>query len=52
MIIAKCPPGCYKAGAQGVFGMSIHNEESSICKSAVIDNASPLSGGVIGVGVV
>jgi hypothetical protein len=35
-----------------VFGLSIHNEESSICKSAVVDGASPLSGGIIGIGIV
>ena len=52
MIIGKCPPGCYKVGSVSVFGLSIHNEESSICKSAVVDNASPLSGGVIGIGIV
>jgi hypothetical protein len=52
MVIAKCPPGCYKVGSQGVFGLSIHNEESSICKSAVVDGASPLSGGIIGIGIV
>lgn len=52
LIIAKCPAGCYKSGTVGVIGLSIHNEESSVCKSAIVDNASPFSGGVIGVGIV
>lgn len=52
MIMAICPPGCHKTGESLVFGQGIHPQESSICKSAIIDNAMPLIGGVIGVGVV
>lgn len=52
MILAICPPGCYKTGESLVFGQGIHPQESSICKSAIVDNAMPLIGGVIGVGVV
>ena len=52
MIIAICPAGCYKSGTVGVVGMSIHNEDSSVCKSAIVDGAVPFNGGVIGVGIV
>ncbi len=34
-----------------VFGYNIHPEESSICKAAIIDNAMPLIGGVVGIGI-
>jgi len=30
--------------------MGIHPEESSICKSAIIDNSMTLMGGIVGVG--
>ena len=49
--LALCPPGCYKIGESSVFGQGIHPEESSICKSAIVDGAMPLIGGVIGIGV-
>ena len=28
----------------------MHPEDSSICKSAIVDNSMPLSGGIIGLG--
>lgn len=52
MIIARCPAGCYKSGTVDVVGMSIHNEDSSVCKSAIVDGAVPFNGGIIGVGIV
>lgn len=48
--IVKCPTNCDK-GNTNVFGYNIHPEESSICKAAIIDNAMPLIGGVVGVGI-
>ena len=50
-ILALCPPGCHKIGDTMVYGLGLHPEESSICKSAIVDGAMPLIGGVIGVGV-
>lgn len=51
-VLAICPPGCFKSGETSVFGLGIHPQESSICKSAIVDGAMPLIGGVIGIGIV
>lgn len=50
-ILALCPSGCHKIGVTSVYGLGIHSEESSICKSAIVDGAMPMIGGVIGIGV-
>jgi hypothetical protein len=34
-----------------VFGRGIHPEESSICKSAIVDSSMPILGGVVGVAI-
>jgi len=49
--IVRCPANCEKSGNVNVYGQYIHPEESGICKSALVDNAIPLSGGVIGIGI-
>lgn len=49
--IAICPHDCWKQGATSVFGLGIHPEEASICRSAIVDRSMPLTGGVIGIGV-
>lgn len=42
--IAICPSDCFKIGESKIFGLGIHPEESSICKSAIIDRSMPLLG--------
>jgi len=49
--IVKCPNFCGESGMINAFGRYIHPEESGICKSAIVDNAMPLTGGVVGVGI-
>jgi len=49
--IVKCPNGCADGGKINAFGQWIHPEESGICKAAIVDNAMPPSGGVVGVGI-
>jgi len=34
-----------------VFGEGVHPEETSICRSAILDRAVPFSGGLLGMGV-
>ena len=49
--IAVCPKDCWKPGSSPIFGVGVHPEESSICRSAIVDHSMPFFGGVIGVGV-
>lgn len=49
--IVICPKDCWKAGSTQIFGTAIHPEESSICRSALIDNSMPFTGGLVGVGI-
>jgi LCCL domain len=49
--IVICPKDCWKAGSTQVFGLAIHPEEASICRSALVDNSMPLTGGIVGVGI-
>ena len=49
--IVICPKDCWKAGSTQIFGAAIHPEESSICRSALVDQSMPLTGGMVGVGV-
>jgi hypothetical protein len=52
LVIARCPGKCNDdAWVKKVYGVGIHPGESSICKSAIYDKAIPLSGGIIGVGI-
>lgn len=47
--IAICPTNCHITGNAKVFGLNVHPQESGVCKSALIDNSMPLTGGVIGI---
>ena len=49
--IAICPKDCWKPGSAPVFGVGIHPEEASICRSAIVDRSMPYIGGVIGIGI-
>jgi len=49
--IVKCSNFCGESGNINAFGQYVHPEESGICKSAIVDNAMPLTGGVVGVGI-
>lgn len=49
--IVICPKDCWKAGSTQIFGTAIHPEESSICRSALVDRSMPLTGGLVGVGI-
>lgn len=51
LYIAKCPMNCHSEGSEKVFGLGIHPNDASICKSAIYDNSMPLMGGVIGIGI-
>lgn len=48
--IALCPKNCHIEGNANVHGLNVHPQESGVCKSALIDNSMPLTGGVIGIG--
>jgi len=52
MKIGKCPAGCWIPHESSlVYGVGIHPEESSICRSAIVDKAIPLVGGIIGINI-
>lgn len=51
-VLVQCPNDCYKSGTSLIFGVGIHPQESSICKSAIVDKALPLTGGIIGLTIV
>jgi len=51
LFIVKCPANCDIFGESKVKGIGIHPDDSSICKSAIIDRAMPVVGGIIGVGL-
>ena len=45
-----CPANCDNTGETLPKGLGIHPDDSSICKSAIVDGALPVGGGVVGVG--
>lgn len=51
LYLVKCPVNCDIFGESMVKGVGIHPEDSSICKSAIVDRAMPVLGGIVGVGI-
>lgn len=47
--IAICPKDCHIEGDAVVYGLNVHPQEAGVCKTALVDNSMPLTGGVIGV---